>query len=178
MKTMLVQKFIILVFFSLIILLTSIGFSNYSPTTIWANILPPFKGHSELIIGKISDVNNNHTVGVNNTLLVELALVNLNITDEIKSQDATHFMSVVCPIRSPVVVMPEFNSPYILSHSSSENLSKIKGIVFCQSSSISDINTTKSINEQLVDANLATLDNKSCINFEPIISQWFRDLKC
>ena len=174
---MIVQKFITFTIFSIIVLTIIINLSNLSPTYGTQSLLP-LNGQPGQILGKITEVNNNHTVGINNTLLVELAFADINITDPIKNQDATHFMSVLCPIRSPVVVVPETDSIDLVSSDNQNNLTKVKGIVFCQSNSISDMKDTKSINEQLIEANLATLDNKSCINSELATSQWFRNLQC
>ena len=174
---MIVQKLITFTIFSLIVLIIIINLSNLSPTYGSQSLLP-VNGQSGQILGKITEVNNNHTVGINNTLLVELAFADINITDQTKSQDATHFMSVLCPIRSPVVVVPEIDSTDLASSDNQNKVTKVKGIVFCQSNSISDMKDTKSINEQLIEANLATLDNKSCINSELATSQWFRNLQC
>jgi hypothetical protein len=123
---------------------------------IWAQI-------SELelqpIFGNISAVNNNYTVGVNDNLLISLAFINLNTTDETIFQDGIHFISVVCPIRSPVIVLPISDSTNFDEANPNTNLIKLEGIVFCQTSNISDINSTKSVNQQLIDAKLVTTNS-------------------
>jgi hypothetical protein len=118
---------------------------------------------SNLIFGNTTAVNDNFTVGVNGSLIVSLALIETNNTDQTTQEDAIHYMSVVCPIRSPVVVLPVINSTNALEFNKSANMtSEIEGIVYCQANNSSDTSSTKSINEQLLDANLATLDNTNC----------------
>lgn len=114
------------------------------------------------IFGKVTEISKNYTVGVNGSLVVSLAFINPNSTDQTTHEDGVHYMSVVCPIRSPVIILPvsdytRFNDtdPYM-------NLTNLAGIVYCQTSNISDINSEKSINEQMVDANLASLDDNGC----------------
>jgi hypothetical protein len=154
---MVLQIFIFFVIFAILFLTTSISYYlNYS-INIWAQT------YSELrqlpIFGNISAVNNNYTVEVNDNLVVSLALINPNTTDETIFQDGIHFISVVCPIRSPVIVLPISDSTNFDGANSITNLTKLDGIVFCQTSNISDVNATKSINEQLIDSKLVNLDS-------------------
>jgi hypothetical protein len=111
-------------------------------------------------------------------LVVLLALVDTNTTDQTSHEDGLHYVSVVCPIRSPVVVIPATISPNSLELNKLANPTEIEGIVYCQTSNISDINSTKSINEQLLDANLATLDKKNCINQTSVFSFLSRIYDC
>jgi hypothetical protein len=114
------------------------------------------------ISGNVTAVNNNYTVGVNNNTLVSLAFINPNSTDETVVQDGIHYISVVCPIRSPVVVLPVSDSTSFDVKNPNSNLTRlVDGVVFCQTSNTSDINSTESINEQLLDARLANLDNNN-----------------
>jgi hypothetical protein len=138
-----------------------IYFLNYSMES-WTQTASEFE--SKFIFGKITAVNDNFSIGINDSLVVSLALVDTNTaTNQTSHEDLIHFMSVVCPIRSPVVVLPVPDSINSLEHDSkSANLTDIQGVLYCQASNISDINSTKSINEQLVIAKLATLDSKNC----------------
>ena len=146
-------------FFVLFVASLFIYFSNFT-TESWPQITQEFE--SKYIFGNTTAVNDNFTIGVNGNLVVSLALAHANTTDQTSHEDAIHFMSVVCPIRSPVIVLPVNNS--INSHelNKSANLTEIEGVVYCQASNISDVKSIKSINEQLVDAKLATLDSKNC----------------
>jgi hypothetical protein len=130
------------------------------------------------IIGNITEVNNNHTVEVNGNLLVSLAFIDSSTTDQTTHQDGIHFMSVLCPIRSPVIVLPIANFTNLLDDNQPVDLTEVEGIVFCQSSNISDVNSTKSINEQLIDARLATLDSKICNNATLASSHLAKIIKC
>jgi hypothetical protein len=169
------QEFIFLAFFVLVCASSIPWFSNYS-TDIWAQTtveLQPIP-----IIGNITEVNNNYTVELNGNLLVSLAFIDSSTTDQTIHQDGIHFMSVVCPIRSPVIVLPISNSTNLLEDNQSADLKEIEGIVFCQSSNIADVNSTKSINEQLIDARLVTLDSKICNNATLASSQLAKIMKC
>jgi hypothetical protein len=172
---MILQEFIFLAFFVLVCASSFPWFSNYS-TDIWAQttvVLQPIP-----IIGNITEVNNNHTVEVNGNLLVSLAFIDSSTTDQTIQQDGIHFMSVLCPIRSPVIVLPISNFTNLIEDNQSADLKEIEGIVFCQSSNISDVNSTKSINEQLIDARLATLDSKICNNATIASSHFAKIMKC
>lgn len=114
------------------------------------------------IFGKVTEISNNFTVGVNGSLVVSLAFIYPNSTDQTTHEDGVHYMSVVCPIRSPVIILPVSDYTRFNDTDSSMNLTKLSGIVYCQTSNMSDINSEKSINEQLVDANLASLDVNGC----------------
>lgn len=141
--------------------LTSSSFLNYSAPA-WAQTPIELLQQSLPISGNITAVNNNYTVGIDNNILVSLAFINPNSGDETVFQDGIHYISVVCPIRSPAVVLPVSDSTNFDVKNSNSNLTKlVDGILFCQTSSTSDINSTKSINEQLIDVKLATLDNSS-----------------
>ncbi|CAN5654785.1 hypothetical protein BH23THE1_BH23THE1_17230 [soil metagenome] len=171
---MILQEFI--AFFVLVCASSIPWFSNYS-TDIWAQtaveVFQPIP-----IIGNITEVNNNHTVEVNGNLLVSLAFIDSSTTDQTIHQDGIHFMSVLCPIRSPVIVLPISNFTNLHEDNQSPDLTEIEGIVFCQSSNISDVNYTKSINEQLIDARLATLDSKICNNATFASSYLAKIMKC
>jgi hypothetical protein len=128
----------------------------------WAQSNSEFE--SRLIFGNTTAVNDNYTIGINDNLVVSLALIDTKISDQILREDGIHFISVVCPIRSPVVVSPVTSSINSDELTQSSNLTQIDGIVYCQASNISDIKSKKSINEQLIDAKLATFDSKNCNN--------------
>lgn len=149
------MSFIIMFISSLILY-----FSSYS-AEISTQVTSEFE--SRLIFGNTSAVNDNFTIGLNGSLIVPLALIETNNTDQITQEDAIHYMSVVCPIRSPVVILPVINSTNALDVNKSANLTDvIEGIVYCQASNSSDTRSTKSINEQLIDAKFAKLDSPNC----------------
>lgn len=154
---------IFLVFFVLLFSTssTSSSFSIYSGPT-WVQTTKELLEQSLPISGNITAVNSNYTVGINNNILVSLAFINPNSSDETVFQDGVHYISVVCPIRSPAFVLPVADSTNFDAENPNSNLTKlVDGILFCQTSNTSDINSTKSINEQLIDAKLATRDNSS-----------------
>ena len=173
---MVLQLLTFLVFFAVLFFSSAIAnLPNYS-VHIWAQI-------SELepqpIFGNITSVNNNYTVGVNDNLLISLAFINSNTTDETIFQDGIHFISVVCPIRSPVVVLPISDSTNFDEVNSYAKLAKLEGMIFCQTSNISDVNITKSINEQLIDTKLVTLNSsKICSSGIFTYSQSARIIDC
>lgn len=152
-----------LLFIILFVAILSFYFSNFILES-WATTQTTPEFESRLIFGNTTAVNDNFTIGVNDNLVVTLALVDTNTTNQITHDDGIHFISVVCPIRSPVIVLPATNSMTFYELNKSANLKEIDGIVYCQTTNISDLNFTKSINEQLVDAKLALLDNKNCKN--------------
>ena len=141
------------------VLFTFTYFSNFT-TDSWPQTTQEFE--SKYIFGNTAAVNDNFTIGVNGNLVVSLALIDINTTDQASREDAIHFLSVVCPIRSPVIVLPVNNSTNSLELNKSANLTEIEGVVYCQASNISDVKSVKSINEQLVNAKLASLDSKNC----------------
>jgi hypothetical protein len=126
----------------------------------WAQSNSAFE--SRLIFGNTTAVNDNYTIGINDNLVVSLALIDTKISDQILREDGIHFISVGCPIRSPVVVFPVTSSINSDELTQSSNRTQMEGIVYCKASNISDIKSIKSINEQLIDAQLATLDSINC----------------
>ena len=173
---MVLQLFVFIVFFIVLFFTNSISNLFSYSLYIWGQLS---ESEPLPIFGNTSAVNNNYTVGVNDNLLVSLAFINPNTTDEIIFQDGIHFISVVCPIRSPVIVLPIFDTVNFEEANSNSNLTKLDGIVFCQSSNISDVYSTKSINEQLIDAKLATLDSsKNCSSDILSYSQSARIIDC
>jgi len=174
---MILPEFIFFLAFFVLVCASSIPwFSNYSTDT-WAQTkLELFQPTP--ISGNITEVNNNYTLELNGNLLVSLAFINSTTSDQTIHQDGIHFMSVVCPIRSPVIVLPITNSTNLLEDNQFADLKEIDGIVFCQSTNISDVNSTKSINEQLIDARLATLDSKICKYATPASSHLANLMKC
>jgi hypothetical protein len=157
------QLLIFLVFFVLIFStsLTSSSFSIYSGP-ILVQTTKELLQQSLPIFRNVSAVNTNNTVGINNNIIVSPAFINPNSSDETVFQGGIHYISVVCPIRSPAVVLPVSDSTIFDAENPNSNLTKlVDGILYCQIIKTSDINSTKSINEQLIDAKLATLDNSS-----------------
>ena len=174
---MILPGFIFFLAFLVLVCASSIPwFSNYS-TDIWAQTTVELFQPTP-ISGNITEVNNNYTVELNGKLLVSLAFIDSTTSDQTIHQDGIHFMSVVCPIRSPVIVLPIANSTNLLEDNQSADLKEIEGIVFCQSTNISYVNSTKSINEQLIDARLVTLDSKICNNATPASSHLDNVMKC
>jgi hypothetical protein len=174
---MILPEFIFFLAFFILVYTSSIPwFSDYS-IAIWAQItVGSFQPTP--ISGNITEVNNNYTVELNGNLLISLAFIDSTTPDQTIHEDGIHFMSVVCPIRSPAIVLPIANSTNLLGDNQSADLKKIEGIVFCQSTNISDVNSTKSINEQLIDARLATLDSKICNNATPASSHLTNIMQC
>ncbi len=82
------------------------------------------------ISGNITEVNNNYTVELNGNLLVSLAFIDSSTTDQTIHQDGIHFMSLVCPIRSPVIVLPMDNPTNLVDDDQSADLKEIEGIFF------------------------------------------------
>jgi len=154
-----VQTSFILILFVAIL---TLYFSNFISES-WTTQTTP-KVESRLIFGNTTAINNNFTIEVNDSLVVTLTLVDTNTTDQITHDDGIHFLSVICPIRSPIVVLPATTPIPLPEVNKAANLTEIEGLVYCQTSNISDLNITKSINEQLIDAKLAILDIKSCNN--------------
>jgi hypothetical protein len=176
---MILPEFIFFIAFFILVCSSSITitwFSNYS-ADIWAQT-PVELFEPTPIFGNITEVNDNYTVELNGNLLVSLAFIDSSTTDQTIHQDGIHFMSVVCPIRSPVIVLPIDSSTNLLEDDQSADLKEIEGIVFCQSANISDVNSTKSINEQLIDAKLATLDSKICNNTTSASFHLAKIMKC
>jgi hypothetical protein len=176
-KNMILPKFIFFLSFFVLICASSIPwFSNYS-TDIWAQTTVEMFRPTP-ISGNITEVNNNYTVELNGNLLISLAFIDSTTSDQTIHQDGIHYMSVVCPIRSPAIVLPIANSTNLPEDNQYADLKEIEGIVFCQSNNISDVNSTKSINQQLIDARLATLDSKICNNATPTSSNLANIMKC
>ena len=157
------QLFIFFVFFVLLFSTSSTSSSfSISSDPAWVQTTKVLLQQSLPISGNITAVNNNYTAEINNNMLVSLAFINPNSTDETVFQDGIHYISVVCPIRSPAVVLPVSDFTIFDAEGPNANLTNlVDGILFCQTSNTSDINSTESINEQLLDAKLATLDNSS-----------------
>src|SRR5690349_20269901 len=93
-----------------------------------------------IVRGNISQVYNNKTVQLHETLNVKLAFINHHLNDSILKEDSTHYTSVVCPIRSPAIVYPEsqVTNQSTFSSTVKEQPYSISGILFCQSNNISD----------------------------------------
>jgi hypothetical protein len=146
----------------LFVIFVAITFPFLSGFTVesWAQSNSEFE--SRLIFGNTTSVNDNYTIGINDNLVVSLAFIDTNTSDPTLHEDGIHFMSVLCPIRSPVIVSPVTNSINSDELTQSSNRTQIEGIVYCQASNISDIKSKKSINEKLIDVKLATLDSKNC----------------
>lgn len=151
--------FVLIPFFVMFVASTFLYLSEFTVES-WAQSNSEFE--LRLIFGNITAVNDNYTIGINDNLVVSLAFIDTNITDQVLREDGVHFMSIVCPIRSPVILSPVTSSVNSDELTPSFNLTQIDGIVYCQTSNISDIKSKKSINEQLIDAKLATLDSKNC----------------
>lgn len=174
---MILPEFIFFLAFFILVYANSISwFSDYS-SNIWAQTTVEMSQPTP-ISGNITEVNNNYTVELSGNLLVSLAYIDSTTSDQIIHQDGIHFMSMACPIRSPAIVLPIANSTNLLEDNQSADLKEIEGIVFCQSTNISDVNSTKSINEQLIDTRLATLDSKICNNATPTSSYLVNIMKC
>lgn len=148
---------------------------NYDLLTSLLMEVTAFNEHSydalhtiSIVRGNISQVYNNNTVQLNQTLNVKLAFINHHLNDSIMKEDSTHYTSVVCPIRSPAIVYPEshIGSQFTPLSTVKEHPYSISGILFCQSNNISDTLKNSSINEDLISLKMAIFDNDSCKKFE------------
>lgn len=126
-----------------------------------------------IIKGIISEVYNNNTVQLNGTLNVKLSFIKHSYNDTLKQEDSTHYASVMCPIKSPALVYVESQINNQSTHSVilNESTSYISGILFCQTTSVSDTLKELSINEDLISSKVAVLDSSSCKNFEKLIDR-------
>lgn len=113
--------------------------------------------------GTITEVKDNYIIEIENNTIISLSLIDNEINDSQLLKDSTHFISVLCPVRSPVVVYPDLTSNIEKNETLGGNHSKtIDGIVYCTNSKISkDVNNT-SINEALVKSKLAYIDLNYC----------------
>jgi len=124
-----------------------------------------------VIKGSITEVYNNNTVQLNGTLNVKLSFIKQFNEDPLKQEDSTHYASVMCPIRSPAIIYVEShitNQPNSTSKTK-DDLNHINGILFCQTTDLSDTLKNSSINEDLISSNVSSLDNSSCKNFKKMI---------
>lgn len=111
-------------------------------------------------IGKITEVGPNYTIQIDNITDVRLAFLDTRIKDPQILGDATHFMSVMCPIRSPALIYPDMNSN--LASNGTVTNSEISAVVYCQIFDNHNSEYLISLNEQLVKANLAIFDKDVC----------------
>lgn len=111
-------------------------------------------------IGKITEVGSNYTIQIDNITDVKLAFLDTNMKDPQMLSDATHFMSILCPIRSPVLVYPDLYS--ILPINWTLPKGEISALVYCQNFDNLSNEYLFSLNEQLVKAKLANSDKDVC----------------
>lgn len=113
--------------------------------------------------GTITEVKENYIIEIENNTIIRLSLIDREINDSQLLKDSTHFISVLCPVRSPVVVYPDLTSNLKKNETSEDNYSNIiDGIVFCTNSKISNDENNNSINEALVKSKLAYIDSNYC----------------
>lgn len=132
--------------------------SNAKYTNALAN---PFSSNLPFI-GKITEVGSSYTMQIDNNTDIKLAFLDTHIKDPQILADATHFMSVLCPIRSPVLVYPDFYS--ILPNNGNVTKSEISALVYCQNFDNRSNEDWISLNEELVKSKLAIFDKDVCSN--------------
>lgn len=120
-----------------------------------------------ILKGNISEVFNNNTVQLNGTFNVQLSFIKSSYNDTSKQEDLTHYVSVMCPIRSPSIVQVEsqMTNQSAFTSKIKENADYMSGILFCQATNDSHMLKDSSINEDLISLKVAVLDNSSCENF-------------
>ena len=144
---------IVIIFFCIGV---TILISNTKYATTLAN---PFSSNLPFI-GKITEVGSDHTIKIDNSTDVKLTFLDTHIKDPQMLADATHFMSVVCPIRSPILVYPDLYS--VLSNYGNDMKSEINALVYCQNFDNQSNEEWISLNEELVKAKLAIFDKNAC----------------
>ncbi len=108
--------------------------------------------------GKVTGVIDGYTLEIDNKT-VKLALIEgIEGNDTQILNEATHFTSMLCPIRSPALV---YHDNYYLGEKLN-NASILSAVVYClASNSYNDTSTTKSVNESLLDVKLALMDRNA-----------------
>lgn len=172
--------------FLLIIVIAFVS-ANFDLITLHLTEATALKGQSHnaphiltFLKGNISEVYNNNTVQLNETMNVKLSFVKHIGNDTMMEEDSTHYTSVVCPIRSSAIVYaePQINSQAIFPVTTKEHPHSISGILFCQAKNISDTLKNSSINEDLISLNMAVFDNSSCNKFEKAIESLKTKFDC
>lgn len=126
------------------------------------NKIHVLNNQSPIFTGNITEVFNNFTIQLNGSLNVKLAFIDDNTNNNSqKLEDSIHYVSMLCPIRSPALVFPEFETKsHSLIYLDKANL--IAGIVYCQSSKYQDTLENTSVNQDLIDSEIANLDESAC----------------
>jgi len=145
------QKMII----KIVIIFFYIGFTMLISDAKYTKALANHYSSNLPFIGKITEVGNNYSMQVDNNTDVKLAFLNTHTKDPQILADATHFMSVLCPIRSPVLVYPDLSS--VLLNNVNDTKSEISALVYCQNFDNQSNEDWISLNEELVKAKLAIL---------------------
>ncbi|MDN5867685.1 MAG: hypothetical protein L0H55_09850 [Candidatus Nitrosocosmicus sp.] len=145
----------------IVIVFFCIGFTIYVSNSDYSNALANPLSSNLPFIGKITEVGSNYTIQIDNITDVRLAFLDTRMKDPQILDDATHFMSVLCPIRSPALVYP--NLTFILLNSWTVAKNEISALVYCQNFDNHSNKHSMSLNEQLVKANLAVFDKDACL---------------
>ncbi len=105
--------------------------------------------------GQVTGVIDGYTLEIDNKA-VKLALIEgIEENDTQILNEATHFTSMLCPIRSPAVV---YHDNYY-DGEKLNNASILSAVVYCMAgNNHNDTSTIKSVNESLLDAKLALMD--------------------
>ncbi len=108
--------------------------------------------------GKVTGVIDGYTLEIDNKT-VKLALIEgIEGNDTQTLNEATHFTSMLCPIRSPALV---YHDNYYHGEKLN-NASILSAVVYClASNNYNDTSTIKSVNESLLDAKLALMERDS-----------------
>ncbi len=105
--------------------------------------------------GQVTGIIDGYTLEIDNKA-VKLALIDgIEENDTQLLNEATHFTSMLCPIRSPALA---YHDNYYHGEKLN-NASILSAVVYClASNNYNDTSTTKSVNESLLDAKLALMD--------------------
>lgn len=120
----------------------------------FSNALEPHFGDNGFK-GQVTGVIDGYTLEIDNRT-VNLALIEgIDGDDAQILNEATHFTSMLCPIRSPALV---YHDNYYHGEKLN-NASILSAVVYCLASdNYNDTSTIKSVNESLLDAKLAVMD--------------------
>ena len=121
---------------------------------------------SSNVTGTITKVIDGNTLDVNGKM-IQLAMVHSIEKGDPRWWEAVHFISVVCPVHSPVVVDPDDNNNNQKFPFSNNMI--IVAVVYC-----GGVN----LNEAILDVKLATIDSRLCYTSEFADEEWIKANGC
>lgn len=108
--------------------------------------------------GLVAGVVDGYTLEIGNST-VKLSLIDDKVLGEETIGEATHYTSMLCPIRSPALIYPDNHQQDGKEHNNSTELS---AVVYCLANIDGNNSRIVSINESLLEAKLAVIDKKAC----------------